>query len=78
MLPVAPESWIHGSQYDPRFPDVRGAILDIIQEGYGAYNNKTGHPIGARPFWDEFVAKVNANFDGWMRAALIAQGLPVV
>jgi hypothetical protein len=78
MLPVAPESWVHGSQYDPRFPDVRAMILDIIQGGYRAYNAKSGMPIGARPFWEEYVAKVNANFDGWMRAALIAQGLPVV
>lgn len=78
MLPVAPESWVHGSQYDARFPDMRALILDIVQGGYKAYNAKTGIDIGGRPFWDTYVAKVNANFDGWMRAALIAQGLPVV
>lgn len=78
MLPVDAGSWIHASAYDPRFPDMRSVILDIIQGGYRAYNAKTGKPIGARPFWDEFMASVDAQLDGWVRSALAAQGLMVV
>lgn len=78
MLPNAPDAWVHGSQYDPAWPDTRGLILDIIQGGYRAYNANTGVEIGDRPFWDAYVAKVNANFEKWARAALIHQGLAVI
>jgi hypothetical protein len=77
-LPIAPSDWIHGSAYDDSWRDVRDIILDIIQGGYRAYNAHTGVEIGARPFWDKFIAKVDANFDNWVRTALIHQGLPVV
>ena len=77
-LPIAPSRWIHGSAYDDDWRDVRDIILDIIQGGYRAYNAHTGVEIGERPFWDKFIAKVDANFDNWVRTALIHQGLPVV
>ena len=78
MLAHAPDAWVHGSAYDPKWEDTREIILDIIQGGYRAYNAKTGKPIGARPFWDEFMASVDAQLDGWVRSALAAQGLMVV
>lgn len=78
LLPIAPSRWIHGSAYDDNWRDVRDLILDIIQGGYRAYNAKTGSPIAPRPFWDKYLAKVDANFDAWVRAALLHQGLPVV
>ena len=76
MLPHDPSNWIHGSQYDGG--DTRGAILDIIAGGYGAFNNITGKSIPARPMWDKFMADCDAKIDGWIREALIKQGLPVV
>ena len=79
MLAHDPDAWVHGSAYDQkRWADTREIILDIIQGGYRAYNAKTGMPIGARPFWDEFLASVDAQIDGWVRSALAAQGLMVV
>ena len=76
MLPCAPESWIHGSKYDGG--DTRSAILDILASGYGAFNNITGKRIPARPMWDKFMVDCEAKMDGWIRKALLAQGLPVV
>ena len=74
MLPIG--GWTHTSLYDGG--DTRAVILDILEAGYRAYNAKTGKPIPARPMWDKFIAKVDANFDSWMRAALRKQGLIVV
>ena len=78
-LMLAPSRWIHGSAYDDNWRDVRDVILNIIEGGYNAYNARaTNAPIPARPFWDEFLASVDAQLDGWVRSALAAQGLMVV
>jgi hypothetical protein len=77
-LPLAPSKWIHGSAYDNAWRDVRDIILDIIQGGYRAYNAHTGIEISDSPFWNEFIAKVDARFDKWAKAALRRQGLKVV
>lgn len=74
MLPIG--GWTHTSLYDGG--DTRAVILDILEGGYRAYNAKTGKPIPARPMWDKFIAKVDAKFEKWMRAALRRQGLQVV
>ena len=79
MLAHNPDEWVHGSAYDQEnWEDTREIILDIIQGGYRAYNAKTGVSIGARPFWDEFLASVDAHLDGWVHSALSAQGLVAV
>ena len=78
MLPNDPANWVHGSQYDARWSDTRALILDIIQGGYRAYNAHTGVEIGARPFWDNYVALVDANYTDWVREALVHQGLDVI
>lgn len=73
-----PPSWQHASAYDARFGNTSAMIFDILEGGYRAYNAKTGKPIPARPMWNKFLAKVDANFAKWMRAALRKQGLQVV
>ena len=78
MLPHDPDNWVHGSQYDPAWRDTRALILDIIQGGYRAYNAHTGMQVGGRPFWDDYVALVDANYDNWVREALVHQGLDVI
>lgn len=82
LLPIAPTRWQHGSLYDDGtgkgYTDVRDVLIDIIAGGYRAYNAHTGRPIGGRPFWDKYVAKVNANLDNWMKSALAHQGLAVI
>jgi hypothetical protein len=78
MLPNDPDSWIHGSQYDSAWRDTRALILDIIQGGYRAYNAHTGMEVAGRPFWDDYLALVDANYDDWVRAALKHQGLDVI
>ena len=75
-LPLNPSAWQHGSKYDGG--DTRAAILDIIEGGYRAMNANTGKPIPSRPAWQRFMQVVNAELDGWVRAALAHQGLPVV
>jgi hypothetical protein len=34
--------------------------------------------VGGRPFWDDYVALVDANYDNWVREALVHQGLDVI
>ena len=75
MLPLDPANFHHSSPYGW---DIRSEIFDILEGGYGAYNAKLGKPIPSRPMWDEFIAKVDAKFDKWMRAALRRQGLVVI
>lgn len=75
MLPLDPTNFHHSSPYGW---DIRSEIFDILEGGYGAYNAKLGKPIPSRPMWDEFIAKVDAKFDKWMRAALRRQGLVVI
>ena len=75
MLSSDPSGFHHNSPYGW---DVRSEILDILEGGYRAYNAKKGRPIPSRPMWDEFIAKVDAKFDKWMRAALRHQGLAVI
>lgn len=70
-----PKGFHHNSPYGW---DVRDQIFDILKHGYGAYNFREGKPIPSRPMWDEFIAKVDAKFDKWMRAALRRQGLVVI
>ena len=76
MLPLNPSNWQHGSQYAGG--DTRGAILDILQGGYNAYNANTGTPIPSRPVWDRFLQQVDSQLDSWIRDAFRAQGLEVL
>lgn len=75
ILASDPEGFHHNSPYGW---DVRDQIIDILEGGYRAYNAKKGKPIPSRPMWNEFMSKVNTNFDRWMRTALRMQGLAVI
>ena len=75
MLPVNPSAFQHDSPYGW---DVRGEIFDILEGGYRAYNAKTGKFIAPRPWWDNFLAKVDSKIDKWVRSALKHQGLVVI
>lgn len=77
LMTLNPSNWQHGSLYDG-YTDVRDVLIDILAGGYRAYNAHKGKPIPARPMWDKFIAKVDAHFYKWMRAALRRQGLTVV
>ena len=72
MLPVDPSAFQHDSPYGW---DVRAEIFDILEGGYRAYNAKTGKPIAPRPWWDDFLAKIDSKIDRWIRIALRRQGL---
>ena len=72
MLPVNPSAFQHDSPYGW---DVRAEIFDILEGGYRAYNAKTGKPIAPRPWWDDFLAKIDSKIDRWVRIALRRQGL---
>ena len=72
MLPVNPSAFQHDSPYGW---DVRAEIFDILEGGYRAYNAKTGKPIAPRPWWDDFLAKIDSKIDRWIRIALRRQGL---
>ena len=75
MLLLDSAGFHHSSPYGW---DVRDEILDILKSGYGAYNYHSGRPIPSRPMWDEFLLKVDAKIDRWMKAALRRQGLVVI
>ena len=75
MLPANPNAFQHDSPYGW---DVRGEIFDILEGGYRAYNAKTGKFIAPRPWWDNFLSKVDSKIDRWVRAALRRQGLVVI
>ena len=65
-----------GFHYDSPYGwDVRDRIFDILEGGYRAYNAKTGKPIAPRPWWDDFLAKIDSKIDRWIRIALRRQGL---
>ena len=72
MLPVNPSAFQHDSPYGW---DVRAEIFDILEGGYRAYNAKTGKPIAPRPWWDDFLAKIDSKIDRWIQIALRRQGL---
>ena len=72
MLPVNPSAFQHDSPYGW---DVRAEIFDILEGGYRAYNAKTGKPIAPRPWWDDFLAKIDSKIDRWIKIALRRQGL---
>ena len=72
MLPVNPSAFQHDSPYGW---DVRAEIFDILEGGYRAYNAKTGKPIAPRPWWDDFLAKIDSKIDRWIIIALRRQGL---
>ena len=72
MLPVNPSAFQHDSPYGW---DVRAEIFDILEGGYRAYNAKTGKPIAPRPWWDDFLAKIDSMIDRWIIIALRRQGL---
>lgn len=75
MLPANPSAFQHDSPYGW---DVRGEIFDILEGGYRAYNAKTGKFIAPRPWWDNFLSKIDSKIDKWVRAALRHQGLVVI
>lgn len=75
MLPANPSAFQHDSPYGW---DVRGEIFDILEGGYRAYNAKTGKFIAPRPWWDNFLSKIDSKIDKWIRAALRHQGLAVI
>ena len=65
-----------GFHYDSPYGwDVRAEIFDILEGGYRAYNAKTGKPIAPRPWWDDFLAKIDSKIDRWIIIALRRQGL---
>jgi len=67
-----------GFHYDSPYGwDVRAEIFDILEGGYRAYNAKTGKPIAPRPWWDDFLAKIDSKIDRWIIIALRRQGLVV-
>ena len=72
MLPVNPSAFQHDSPYGW---DVRAEIFDILEGGYRAYNAKTGKPIAPRPWWEDFLAKIDSKIDRWIQIALRRQGL---
>ena len=72
MLPVNPSAFQHDSPYGW---DVRAEIFDILEGGYRAYNAKTGKPIAPRPWWDDFLAKIDSKINRWIIIALRRQGL---
>ena len=72
MLPVNPSAFQHDSPYGW---DVRAEIFDILEGGYRAYNAKTGKPIAPRPWWDDFLAKIDSKIDRWIIIALRRQAL---
>ena len=70
------ESDKEGFHYDSPYGwDVRAEIFDILEGGYRAYNAKTGKPIAPRPWWDDFLAKIDSKIDRWIIIALRRQGL---
>ena len=70
----ARKKYVHSKKTD----GVRGEIFDILEGGYRAYNAKTGKFIAPRPWWDNFLAKVDSKIDKWVRSALKHQGLVVI
>ena len=72
MLTLDPAGFHHSSPYGW---DVRAEIFDILEGGYRAYNAKTGKPIAPRPWWDDFLAKIDSKIDRWIIIALRRQGL---
>lgn len=75
MLTRNPDAFQHDSPYGW---DVRSIIFDILEGGYRAYNAKTGKFIAPRPWWDNFLSKIDSKIDKWIRAALRHQGLVVM
>lgn len=74
-----PDNWVHGSRIhdDPLYADVRAYIIDIIEDGYYAYGNKSGKLIRGREFWDTYIAKMDKQIPKWFAQGLRKQGLVV-
>ena len=74
--------WIrdgNGNFYENKKFEPTSNLAEIIDKGLGGFklgpDNPTRH---ATYFWDGILAHFKSNADGWIRASLIAAGLPLV